>query len=175
GEELARLGSGSALGLVAAEHGGRLGCQTDVAHHRNARADQRPHPRQRRAAALELHGVRIRLLDEADRVLEGILVADLERAKRHIADEQRPPDAAAGRRVRRGAGGRRAAPPSRVAGRAGPRPSPVRAAATPTSPGPPPACEAPGAGVASSAVPITSLGPPAFIAEKPPLGPPLSI
>ena len=41
------------------------------------------------AGALELHGVGARLLDEADRVADGVLVRDLERAERHVRDHER--------------------------------------------------------------------------------------
>ena len=47
-----------------------------------------------RARALELDGVGARLLDEADRVPDGVLVGDLERAERHVGDHERPARAA---------------------------------------------------------------------------------
>ena len=44
-----------------------------------------------RPGALELDRVGARLLDEADRVLDRLLVGDLERAERHVADDDRMP------------------------------------------------------------------------------------
>ena len=65
-----------------------------MAHHRDAGLDDRLHAREHRAGALELDRVRARLFDEADRVLDGLLVGDLERAERHVADDHRMPSRA---------------------------------------------------------------------------------
>ena len=43
---------------------------------------------------LELHRVRARFLDEADRVPHRLLVRDLEGAERHVRDDERPPRSA---------------------------------------------------------------------------------
>ena len=56
--------------------------------------DDRRHARDHRAGALELDDVGAGLLDEADRVLDRLLVGDLERAERHVADDDRPARAA---------------------------------------------------------------------------------
>ena len=80
-----------ALRLEPAELRRRLGRQADVAHDGDARVDDRLHARDHRAGALELDRVGARLLDEADRVLERLLVGDLERAERHVADDDRMP------------------------------------------------------------------------------------
>ena len=93
-EQLARLLGRAALGLEAAEHRRRLRRQPDVAHHGDARADKRPHPREHRPCALDLHRVRAGFLDEAHCVLHGRLVRDLEGAERHVRDDERPPRAA---------------------------------------------------------------------------------
>ena len=70
--------------------------QADVAHHRDARPDDRPRPIDRGAAALELDRVAARLLDEPLRVLDRVLVRALVGAERHVADQ-----AAASRSPRR--------------------------------------------------------------------------
>ena len=44
--------------------------------------------------ALELDRVGARLLDEADRVSHRLVVGDLERAERHVGDDERTPGAA---------------------------------------------------------------------------------
>ena len=93
-EQLPRLLGRAALGLEAAEHRRRLRRQPDVAHHGNARADERPYPREHRPRALDLHRVRAGFLDEAHGVLHGRLVRDLEGAERHVRDDERPPRAA---------------------------------------------------------------------------------
>ena len=49
--------------------------------------DDRARARDHRPGALELDDVRARLLDEADRVPDGVLVGDLVRAERHVADD----------------------------------------------------------------------------------------
>ena len=54
----------------------------------------RAHAREHRPGALELHGVGAGLLDEADGVLDRVLVRDLKRAERHVGDDERPPRAA---------------------------------------------------------------------------------
>ncbi len=94
GEQRERLLRGTALRLEAAERGRRLRGEADVAHDRDPGADDRADARQHRAGAFELHGVGARLLDEADRVPHGVLVGDLERAERHVGDDERPPRAA---------------------------------------------------------------------------------
>ena len=97
GELRRRLG-GLALGLEAAEGGGGLRRQADVAHHRDAGADDRPRPLDGGAAALELDGVAAGLLDEALGVLDRLLVRALVGAERHVADQQRASSGRAGRR-----------------------------------------------------------------------------
>ena len=82
---------GLALGLEPPELCRRLGRQTDVTHDGDACLDDRLHARDHRTGALELDRVGARLLDEADRVLERLLVGDLERAERHVADDDRMP------------------------------------------------------------------------------------
>ncbi len=77
------------LSLEAAERGRRLRGQADVPHHRHAGAHDRVDARQHRACTLELDRVGTRLLDEADRVRDGLLVGDLERAEGHVGDDER--------------------------------------------------------------------------------------
>ena len=89
-EEAQRFRGRPSLGLEPAEHRRGLGSQSDVAHHRNAGTGERLYPRQRRACAFHLHGLRSRLLDEADGVLERALVRNLERPERHVGDHERP-------------------------------------------------------------------------------------
>ena len=95
--ELHGLRGRPALGLEAAEHRRRLRGQPDVAHHGHAGARERANAREHRSGALQLDRVRARLLDEADRVLERLLVRDLERAERHVGDHERPARAAVDR------------------------------------------------------------------------------
>ena len=61
-----------------------------MAHRRHAGADERADAGERRAGALDLDRIRARLLEEADRVLERVLVGDLEGAERHVRDDERP-------------------------------------------------------------------------------------
>jgi hypothetical protein len=80
----------AALRAVAAERRRGLRRQPDVAHDRHAGADDRARPRDRhRPAALELDRVAARLLDEAQRAADGLLVGRLVGAERQVADEQR--------------------------------------------------------------------------------------
>ena len=60
-----------------------------MAHHGHPRVDDRPDARQHRTCSFELHRVRTRLLHEADRVANRVLVGDLERAERHVRDDER--------------------------------------------------------------------------------------
>ncbi len=55
------------------------------------------HARERRAGALDLDRVGARLLQEADRVVQRLLVRDLERPERHVGDHERPARAAVDR------------------------------------------------------------------------------
>ena len=80
----------AALHLEAAEHGRGLRREADVAHHRDARVDDRPRARDRRAAALELHRVGAALLHEPHRVRDRLLVRGLVGAERHVGDDERP-------------------------------------------------------------------------------------
>ena len=89
-EQRERLLGRPALGSVAAEHRRRLRREADVAHDRDPGADDRAHAGEHRPSALELHGVGARLLDEADRVPQRVLVRDLERAEGHVRDDERP-------------------------------------------------------------------------------------
>ena len=88
-EQLDRTLRRLALGFVAAERGGRLRGEADVAHHRDAGADDRPRALYGGAAALELDGLAAGLLDQALGVLDGELVARLVAAHRHVADHER--------------------------------------------------------------------------------------
>ena len=83
-----------ALRLEAAEHGRRLRRQPQVPHDADPRADDRLRARERRPRPFELDDVRARLLDEADRVPDRVLVGDLVRAEGHVADDERPAGAA---------------------------------------------------------------------------------
>ena len=96
GDPRGRLG-GAALGAVAAERGGRLRRQPDVAHDRDAGGDDRAGARDgHRAAALELDRVAARLLDEPHRGRHGLLVGDLVGPEREVGDQERRPQAAPG-------------------------------------------------------------------------------
>ena len=86
---------GLALGFVAAERGGGLRGQADVAHHRDAGADDRPGALDRDAAGLQLDHLAAGLLDQPLGALDGQLVARLVAAHRHVADHQRRLQAAA--------------------------------------------------------------------------------
>ena len=92
-----RLLGRPALRLEAAEHRRRLGRQPEVTHHRDAGTDDRLDARERLPGSLELDRVGACLLDEADRVVQRLLVGDLERAERHVRDDERPARPAAGR------------------------------------------------------------------------------
>src|SRR4051794_2528404 len=63
--ELDRVLGGLALGFVAAEGGGGLGSQADVAHYRDAGADDRPRPLDGDSPRLELDDLAAGLLDQA--------------------------------------------------------------------------------------------------------------
>ena len=94
----ARRGAGrrllrrAALGLEAAEHRGGLGREPDVAHDRDPGRDDRA--ARSITPAPSSFGVRAGLLHEADRVADGVLVRHLERAERHVRDDERPRRAA---------------------------------------------------------------------------------
>ena len=60
-----------------------------MTHHGNARAHNRARARDRRTAAFQLHDVCARLLDEPDRIAHRLLVRDLIRPERHVADDDR--------------------------------------------------------------------------------------
>ena len=84
------------LGLPAAERGRGLGGQADVAHHRDAGADDRARPARRGlAAALQLHDLAAALLDHPHGGRDRLLVGDLIGAERQVADQQRGAQAAA--------------------------------------------------------------------------------
>ena len=85
-EHRARALGGAALRAVAAERGRRLRRQPDVAHDRDAGADDRAGALGR---ALDLDRVAARLLDEPVRGGDRPLVARLVGAEREVADEQR--------------------------------------------------------------------------------------
>ena len=87
--QLARLVPLATLGLVAAEDGGGLRGQADVAHHRDAGAPHGRRPAHGFAAALELDRVGPRLLDEAAGVSNSLLVRHLVAHERQVADHQR--------------------------------------------------------------------------------------
>ena len=93
--ELDRALRGLALGLVAAERGRGLRRQADVAHHRDAGADDRPRPLDRGPPRLQLDHLAAGLLDQALGALDRELVARLVAAHRHVADHQRRLQAAA--------------------------------------------------------------------------------
>ena len=84
----------AALGAVAAERRGGLRREPDVAHHRDAGAHDRAGALRR---ALELDRVAARLLDEAVRGLDRLLVGRLVGAEGQVADQQRRAQAAADR------------------------------------------------------------------------------
>src|SRR5215203_3336371 len=84
-----------ALGFVAAEGGGGLGGEADVAHHRDAGVDDRPGALDDDAAGLELDRLATGLLDQALGAADRFLVARLVAAHRHVADHQRRLQAAA--------------------------------------------------------------------------------
>ena len=84
----------AALRLEAAEHRRRLRRQPDVAHHGNARADERPHPRQHRPRALDLHGVGAGFLDEADAFSTAGSSETWKEPNGMSRDDERPPRAA---------------------------------------------------------------------------------
>ncbi len=85
----------ASLGAVAAQRGGRLRGQADVAHHRDAGADDRSCASARGgSAALELDRVAAGILDEAQRRAHRLLVGDLVRAEWKVADEKRRPQPA---------------------------------------------------------------------------------
>ena len=86
----ARLLRRPSLRLEAAERGRRLRRQPDVPHHGDPGADDRPRAGDHGPGTLELDRIGPGLLDEADRVRERRLVGDLERAERHVGDDQRP-------------------------------------------------------------------------------------
>src|SRR5919197_290081 len=86
----------AALRAVAAERGRGLRRQADVPHDRDPGAHDRAGAGDRgRAAALELDRVAARLLDEAHRRGDRLLVADLIGPERQVADEERRLQAAA--------------------------------------------------------------------------------
>ena len=94
--DLRGRGRGAALRLPAAERGRGLRGEADVAHHRDAGADDRARAADRgRAAALELDRVAAGLLDHPHRGGDRLLVADLVGAERQVADQQRRAQAAA--------------------------------------------------------------------------------
>ena len=78
----------AALHLEAAELVHRLRRQAEVRHHRHLGGDQRAH--HVGAVALDLHRLRAALLEEAQGVGDRLLGAEVERAVRHVGDEQRP-------------------------------------------------------------------------------------
>ena len=78
-----------ALRLESAEHRRRLWGQPDVAHDRDPRLDDALRAREHRAGALELDDVGAALLDEANRGANRVLVGDLVRAERQVADHDR--------------------------------------------------------------------------------------
>ena len=86
-----RGGRGPALSLEAAELRRRLRGQTDVAHHSDVRLGDGTHPRDHAPCALELDDVGAALLDEPDRARDRLLVRDLVRAERKVADDERAP------------------------------------------------------------------------------------
>jgi hypothetical protein len=88
GEQLARCGSGPALGLHAAKLGGRLRGEPQMSHDRNSGADDGTNAGGHRSGTLQLDGVRASL-HQAHRIGDRVLVRSLERAKRHVADDQR--------------------------------------------------------------------------------------
>ena len=91
--------AGAALGLVAAERGGGLRGQADVAHDRDPGGDDRPGAVDHRAAALELDGGGAALLDEPLRGGHGLLVGRLVGAEGQVGDEERRLEPAAGGRT----------------------------------------------------------------------------
>ena len=68
-------------------------------HHADVRVGDRAHARDHPSGAFELDDVRAAFLDEADRVADRLLVGDLVRAERQVADHERPLRAA-GHRAR---------------------------------------------------------------------------
>ena len=86
------------LRLPAAERGRGLRCEAHVAHHRDARADDRRRTtRGGLAAALQLDRVAARLLDHPHRRGDRLLVRHLVGAERQIADQKRRAQTAAHR------------------------------------------------------------------------------
>jgi hypothetical protein len=84
-----RAFGGAALRAPAAQRHLGLGRDAEVAHHRDPGADYRCRARRRGAGALELDHVGAGLLHEAMRRLHGLLIGDLVRAEREVADQQR--------------------------------------------------------------------------------------
>ena len=88
-QERPRLFRRAALRAEPAEHRRGLRRQPDMAHDGDAGAHEGEHARERRARAFELDRVRPCFLHEADAVPNGILVGHLERAERHVGDDER--------------------------------------------------------------------------------------
>ena len=80
----------AALGAEAAELRRRLRRQADVAHHADVRVRDRADARDHPAGALELDDVGAALLHHPDRARDRLLVGDLVRAERQVADHERP-------------------------------------------------------------------------------------
>ncbi len=82
-------GVAAALHAVAAEVVLGLRREADVRHHRDAGVGEQLDLRHHRQAALELDRVRVGLLHEADRRVEGLLGRALVGPERQVSDDQR--------------------------------------------------------------------------------------
>ena len=90
-EQLQRRIGGAALCAEAAELRRRLRRQPDMRHHADVRLGDRAHARHHPSRPFELDEVGAAFLDEPDRARDGLLVGDLVRAERHVADHERSP------------------------------------------------------------------------------------
>ena len=89
--QLQRRFGGAPLRPEAAELRRRLRGQPDVRHHADVRLGDRADARDHASGALELDDVGAALLDEPDRARDRLLVRDLVRAERKVADDERAP------------------------------------------------------------------------------------
>ena len=94
GEERPGRLPGAALDPVAAELADRLRRQADVAHDRDAAADDGLDRPARADAALDLDGLRVRVAEEAPGVLDRLLHRDAVAQEGHVADDEGAPRAA---------------------------------------------------------------------------------